>query len=153
MQEEKKPLKLVITDIGFSMMMAVDKFTFTRKAGEHNDIYFELSLKEWVRYGATKVTVEKDENGKITRIKKTELTNTDAELGIVEIPSKYEVSDGEKIWEIARGLTGDGTNYKGILSSNMAKGLIGSGLENLAGKTIEIPAEVRTDAHNRISRL
>lgn len=153
LQEEKKPLKLVITDIGFSMMMAVDKFTFTRKAGEHNDIYFELSLKEWVRYGATKVTVEKDENGKITRIKKTELTNTDAELGIVEIPSKYEVSDGEKIWEIARGLTGDGTNYKGILSSNMAKGLIGSGLENLAGKTIEIPAEVRTDAHNRISRL
>ncbi|MDD3039758.1 phage baseplate protein [Bacteroides sp.] len=153
LQEEKKPLKLVITDLDFSMMMAVERFTFTRKAGEHNDIYFELSLKEWVRYGATKVTVERDANGKITKVTKTELTNTDAELGIVTIPSKHEVSEGEKIWEIARRLTGDGTNYKGILSSNMAKGIIGSGLENLAGKTLEIPAEVRKDANNRISRL
>ena len=153
LQADKKPLKLVITAIGFSMMMAVEKFTFTRKAGEHNDIYFELSLKEWVRYGATKVTVERDANGKVTRIKKTELTNTDAELGFVKIPSKYEVSSGEKIWEIARSLTGDGTNYKGILSSNIATGVISSGLEDLAGKVLEIPAEVRTNDNGRISRL
>lgn len=153
LQEEKKPVKLVITGLDFSMLFAVDKFTFTRKAREHNDIYFELSLKEWVRYGATKVTVEKDADGKITRITKKELTNTDAELGIVKIPSKYTASNGESLWEVARILTGDGTNYSTILSASVAAGVLKSGLESLDGVDLVIPAGVRTNANNRISNL
>lgn len=61
-QRSKKPAHLTVSKIGWDMMVTCENFSNWTNAGEEDDIYFELSLKEYREYSAHKVTVL---NGKI----------------------------------------------------------------------------------------
>lgn len=51
-QRSKKPANLIITKMNFSMKVTCESFRYWYNAGEEEDPYFELSLKEYRPYGA-----------------------------------------------------------------------------------------------------
>lgn len=145
LRKEQKPVKVTITNFGFSCLMAVNNFNHSRKAGEHDDIYYELEMLEWKRYGAVKLIIEKDSQGK-SIIREEAAASTDAELGIVAIPSKTKITAEQTAWEIARSITGDGANFDRILKANPT--LFKSGLEVISNAEINIPPELRKNVKN-----
>ena len=54
-QESKKPAKFIVTRLNYSMLVTCEDFNYEMRAGEENDIYFELQLKEYREFGAKKL--------------------------------------------------------------------------------------------------
>ena len=46
-RDEKKPCWFYIYGLNFSMQVSIESFTYSRKGGEHEDLYYTLSLKEY----------------------------------------------------------------------------------------------------------
>ena len=64
---DKKPVRLIITGIGITMDVSIDKFSFKHVGGEHEDAYYTLSLREYRNYGIIKIPVaEKTANTRPT---------------------------------------------------------------------------------------
>lgn len=51
-QKSKKPANLVITKLNYSMTVICTNFNYSVRAGEEDDIYYELELTEYKDYGA-----------------------------------------------------------------------------------------------------
>lgn len=57
-QEDKKPCRLVITGLDINLKVSIESFSYTHKAGEHEDAYYSISLKEYVDYNITQVSLK-----------------------------------------------------------------------------------------------
>ena len=57
-QRSKKPAKLIVTRFNYSMLVTCERFSHEMKAGEEEDIYFELDLKEYRPYGARRLAAK-----------------------------------------------------------------------------------------------
>lgn len=54
-QKSKKPAKLIVTRLNYSMEVTCESFTHWINAGEEKDIYFSLELQEYRPHGAKKL--------------------------------------------------------------------------------------------------
>lgn len=134
----KKPLKMVITRLNLSAVYGIESFSRENKAGEHDDIYFEMRLKEWRPYGV--IVMQRDSEGNLVKGKSLQ---NDPEFAVdnKKIPTAVKVLTGEtSIWAEAQKATGSGDNWEAIY--NASKDVLGSGLDDLTGKIIKIPAEI-----------
>lgn len=46
-RDDRKPCNFYVYGLNFSMQVSIESFTTTRKGGEHEDLYYTLSLKEY----------------------------------------------------------------------------------------------------------
>lgn len=139
-ETNKNLVRVVITQLDISMLMSIEKFDISTFAGEHNDRYYEMELKEYPKYGAKKLVAQKDSAGNITYVEQ-QSTTQDVTLGIKEIPESYNVKQEQSIWEVAKQTTGNGENYIDIINDNLD--YFKSGLESVVGQSVNIPIKLR----------
>lgn len=111
-----KPVTVLITDIDFNMLVLIDTFTYSFRAGEERDIYYTLEFSEWVDYSPKKVI--KTKTAKKT---KTPPARKDDKK---EPPKTHQVKYGDCLWNIAKKYTGKGSNWNELYQLN--KKIIGS---------------------------
>lgn len=56
-----KPCRLIVTGIGINMQVSIEGFSYTHKAGEHEDKYYSISLKEWKPYKIIPVATDQSD--------------------------------------------------------------------------------------------
>lgn len=89
-QKSKQPALLVVTRFDYSMWVTCESFKHTVKAGEENDIYFELELREYKEYGVkTLASLEITENAKKQAL---EIAEASAEAILVTIPPPARIA-------------------------------------------------------------
>jgi len=126
--------KIVTTGLpdNLNMYFVIESFSPDVRAGEEEDVYFELKIKRYVPYGA--------------KIVKTELTGlasaraaSPAVENVSQTQNTYTVQSGDCLWNIAKAATGNGANWPELY--NLNKSVIGSN-PNLIypGQVLVLPA-------------
>lgn len=118
--------------VNLNMYFVIEEFIYDNKAGEEDDIYYTLSVKEYVPYGAKTVN--------------TSLSGLAAARAVSSVnppaPSTggtYTVVRGDCLWNISKRFTGNGANWPSLYELNTA--VIGRN-PNLIypGQVLQLPA-------------
>ena len=130
-----KVAKLVTTglDINFSMWFVIENFNYEYRGGE-KDIYYTLSIKEYVPYGVSTAQINEDFMAGMAAGRPV---STNVEDGSLSSTKTYVVSKGDSLWSIAKRCTGNGNNWQALYELN--KDLIGSGTVIEPGMTLVLP--------------
>jgi hypothetical protein len=107
--KSKEPVRLIITGdpMGINQLVSIENIDSEKRAGEDDDIYVKLELKEYREYGLnTYVPI----NGQSGEIKKVYIQNSMARPNTKPKITDYVVQNGEDFYLIAKRLTGDGSN-------------------------------------------
>lgn len=121
-KESKTPVRLIITrklsngeDIfDTNLLVSVETYNITEKAGEEGDIWVELSLKEY-RKPVVKVQEVQTNSSGVSEI--TEEVQREEKPKATE----YTVVSGDSLWAIAKRELNDGSRYKEIAELNGIK--------------------------------
>lgn len=55
---DKKPCRLVVTGINITLKCSIEKFEYYHQAGDHEDAYYSIELKEYKDYSITEIGVD-----------------------------------------------------------------------------------------------
>lgn len=105
----QRPIRLVITQTPINDAFAIEEFKYSQKDST-GDIYFTLELKE---YRFLTIPVVQSQN--------TVYESTEVNREVKQVDSEYIVKEGDKLWDIAKRLTGNGMNYTIIAEKNNIK--------------------------------
>ena len=97
--------------VNLNMYFVIDEFNYNHKAGEEDDIYYTLSIKEYIPYGAKTVS--------------TSLSGLAAARAVSPVSppppatgGTYTVVRGDCLWKIAKRYTGNGNNWPELYALN-----------------------------------
>lgn len=115
--------------INLNMFFVIDSFTPEIRAGEEEDIYYTLQIKEYIPYGVKTVTVQKSglaaARAQSTTKAATSATTKAATSGAnVSQQQTYTVAKGDCLWNITKACCGNGARWKELYDLN--KKVIGS---------------------------
>ena len=106
--------------IDINMYFVINDFDYDHKAGEEDDIYYTLSIKKYVPYGAKTVDVQLSGLA-AARANSTAITTNVGTSGTVKT---YTVVRGDCLWNITKKFTGNGSRWRELY--NLNKSIIGS---------------------------
>lgn len=153
-QRSKRPATLVVTRLNYSMQVTCENFRHWINAGEENDVYFELKMKEYRPYGAKKLNskfqvvrdIVSDIKNVINQapsivisIPRPARNNTKKE----EIKNPYITKENETILTITKKITGSTDDWKLLYDNNVEilGDLIAEGGEIKIGTSLVLPEE------------
>ena len=164
-QKSKKPAFMVVTRFNFSMWVTCENFEHWINAGEEEDVYYTLSLKEYRHYGAKKI--KGSTNSKLI----TAINNVMDAVGkfasyavCVDIPrpsrvsnkevinNPYTVQKNDTVTSITKKITGSDENWKELYIEN--KEIIGDSLMDglVDGTKLTLPENwVRNSSYNIVT--
>ena len=164
-QKSKKPAFMVVTRFNFSMWVTCENFEHWIKAGEEEDVYYTLSLKEYRHYGAKKI------KGSTNTSLLTTINNVMNAVGkyagytvCVDIPrpsrtsnkevinNPYTVQKNDTVTSITKKITGSDENWKELYIEN--KEIIGDSLIDglVVGTKLTLPENwVRNSSYNIVT--
>lgn len=124
-ERSRRPIRVIFTETNINMAMLIENFDYGQKDGT-KDVYFSISLKEYVFLNAKKLST----SGATTT--KTALAGSKSTL------KKWKINYGDTLTGIALAKFGDSSRYKEILKLN--KNLIKNpnSLKDLAGQVIKL---------------
>lgn len=105
-----------------NMYFVIESFEYDHKAGEEDDIYYTLDIKQYIPYGATVVSTTSTSS-----TSRTSSTTSASKTSTSKTTSKqktYTVKKGDCLWNITKKYTGNGANWKKLY--NLNKKVIGS---------------------------
>lgn len=144
----KTPVRMIVTRLNISMLVSIESFERKNEAGDHDDIYYSLELKEYRPFGAIKLNFERNADGSIkTDDKGNWVVKEEISLSFSEdtldnsIPAEVLNQEKGNIAAIAKRYTGDWGNWQAILDANKSRLL--DGLGDYIGDKIKIPEELR----------
>lgn len=115
-RDAKKPGHFTADGLNIDMDVVIDNFSYDRRSGEEERVYYELSLSEYRPHGARIVVMP---------------TPTTAQPGADQRndnkPSTggtYTVKSGDSLWAISQRLSGSGANWRELY--NLNKSLLGA---------------------------
>lgn len=111
----KKPVHLIITDVGINVYCTIEKFTYYEAGGDVGTLNYSLTLKEYREVTVRKVRIEKEEE-----TTQAVVDNTETRVDNTVPPSTYTVQSGDCLWNIAKAYYGDGSLYPKIYEANKA---------------------------------
>lgn len=105
--------------IDISMYVVINNFDYDHKAGEEEDIYYELTLKEYIPYGVKTVDV------KLSGLAAARAQSTAANKATsASSRNTYVVQKNDCLWNIAKACSGNGNDWSKLYELN--KAIIGS---------------------------
>ena len=130
-QASKKPAKLIVTRLNYSMEVTCESFKHWINAGEEKDIYFELQLKEFRPYGARKLNNVKNKTiiQKFKDVKEiltspvlTEIPRPTRNSTLKgEITNPYTTKPNDTLLVITKSITGSSDEWKLLYDKNKEK--------------------------------
>ena len=125
----KKPVHLIITDVGVDVFCTIEKFSYYEEGGDVGTIHYDLAFKEYREVTLRQVTVENET---------ATVEQTETRVDNTTTPKTYTVKAGDCLWNIAKSCYGNGADYTKIYEAN--KGVVGSN-PNLIypGQVLTIP--------------
>ena len=167
-QNSKEPALLIVTRLNYSMWVTCEHFEHSVKAGEENDYYFKLTLKEYRHYEAKKISATPIPEGnwfeQLVNSASEFITDTLNPLGeyysqftyLVDFPrpsrwtplghhyeNPYTVAPNETLSSIAKKITGDEDKWTELYNTN--KELLGDLIveegELTAGLKLTLPED------------
>lgn len=120
----EKPIRFIITETPHNFEVIVDSYSTGEQDGT-GDVYFSLSLSEYVRVQATDYQPPVYNRPiKINDVKRF--------VGMTAIPMALAIAGKyDTAWSMAKKLTGNGLNAKQLLKQNKIKKLIPGGILKL----------------------
>lgn len=123
--------KFRITGIGITWNVIADSFTYSESGGDVGTYEYSVVFKEFISVKPKQININKI-NGKISENKSPARVNT------TQKPETYTTQQGDCLYNIARQIYGDGSQYMKIYNAN--KNLIGSNPNLIGvGVTLTIP--------------
>ena len=125
--------------IKINMFFVIESFSPEIKAGEEDDIYYSLEIKEYKPYGAKTVTVQKSGLQASRSNSAKSDKNKAASANSANNQKTYKVVSGDCLWNITKKFTGNGANWNDLY--NLNKQVIGNN-PNLIypGQVLVLPA-------------
>lgn len=136
-QKSRKPAKLTISNLSwFNMEVTCESFSHWVNAGEEEDIYFEITLKEYKRFKAVKVdiltgniltesayeqlmgTVETEKGESVAPVRFNVKRPPRLNIRKPPVPTVIETKDDDSIVAITRRNTDDSSNWKELYEEN-----------------------------------
>lgn len=151
-KKDRKPFRLIITDININMLVSIESFEYTYKYGT-DDVDYKLDLKEYKTHNirvlrptnTTNVINKNQQSAPVNRnqqsVAQASPTTTNSNRPVEKhIPRTYTVRKGDDLWTIAQRLLGRGSRWREIYTYNNNKKIIG-GNPNLIrpGQVLSIP--------------
>ena len=124
---EKKPCRFIATDLDINILVSIEDFENETRAGEEEDIYYTLGLKEWVDYSPKRVVVQTSPQQPV----KVETPRVDNKK---PSPKAYTVVSGDSLWKISKRMTGNGNKWGELY--NLNKKVIGSNPNRIYPKQV-----------------
>lgn len=118
-----------------NMYFVIESFDYDHKAGEEDDIYYDLKIKEYKPYGVRKVQITLKSTTSKSRTSSTAKKNSKSSTS----SRIYIVKKGDCLWSISKACSGNGNNWKKLY--NLNKKVIGKN-PNLIypGQKLTLPA-------------
>lgn len=126
--------------IELNMYFVIDSFDYNHKAGEEEDIYYELSIKKYVPYGAKTISTQLTGLAAARAASTTATNSRQSNSGSTNSTVKtYTVVKGDCLWNITKKYTGNGSQWRALYELN--KKVIGNN-PNLIypGQVLTIPS-------------
>lgn len=112
-KDSGKPIRVIVTETPINYAMAMESISYSERDGT-GDVYFILELKEYKFIKTANATTTTTTNG-------TTLKTPQTQRETKPVSSEYIVKQGDTLWQIAKTLTGDGSNYRAIAQKNNIK--------------------------------
>ena len=116
--------------LNYNMYFVIDNFDYDSKAGEEEDLYYNLQITEFIPYGARLINMQGENIGIIDTANRVDTKPL--------IDQVYIIQKGDTILSITRKIVGDTSRWKELYLQNTA--LIGDNPENLyVGAKLTLP--------------
>lgn len=150
-QKSRKPAKFIVTRLGYSMQVICEGFTHWINAGEEENVYFTLKLREYRSYGA-KVLGTVTSGSILEKIQN--LTESAVSPILVEIPlptrdvsskpsysSPYTSKKGDTLCSVTKKVTGKTDDWQSLYDLNTAVfGEMTESTEIPVGTKLQLPS-------------
>lgn len=100
--------------IEINMYFVIENFEYDHKAGEEDDIYYTLEIKEYIPYGAKTVDVQLSG----LAAARASSTSNSAGSGSSGSNKTYTVVRGDCLWNITKKYTGNGARWRELYNLN-----------------------------------
>lgn len=129
----KRPIRLTITGTPINTPVTIRNFTYFEEGGHVGDLYFEITLKEYVFVEFERYVELSASGSSVT------MAPEDVRSNSREVPSSYTVKSGDSLWLIAQRTYGNGDKWRQIYDAN--KATIGANPNLIkVGQTLVIPS-------------
>ena len=112
--------KIVTTGLprNINMYFLIEDFEWDYKAGEEEDIYYSLKIKEYKPYGVKLIKTNKNAKGSKLKVKTSKKSRTASTSVNNKNKRTYKVQKGDCLWNIAKAASGKGSNWKALYNLN-----------------------------------
>lgn len=109
-RKTKRPVRLIITDLGINLPVTIRKFEYEERGGEPGDIYFDISFKE---FAFIQIREIEQVTGNTTTV-----SSSTSRPDLAVNPVTYQVKAGDCLWLIANKFYGKGSRWEEIYQAN-----------------------------------
>lgn len=102
--------------VNLNMYFVIESFNYNNKAGEEDDIYYELEIKQYKPYGVK--TVTNSVSGLLASRTVSTTNKTSQNQTTNSTQKRYTVIRGDCLWNITKKYTGSGARWKELYDIN-----------------------------------
>lgn len=159
-QKSGKKANFIMTKLNFTMAVTCESFEYEIRAGEEQDVYFNLELQEYRKYGAKRLGDAQSILNIFDKLTDKLQSMSTAPSVLIEVPrldrlsiskklieSPYTTTEKDTLTGIAKKITGTTDKWRELYEKNASK----IGTELLPDVKLDIPESWLSATHNILS--
>lgn len=101
-----------------NMYFVINDFTYNHKAGEEDDVYYTLTIKEYKSYGVKTINSQLSGLASARAVSTTTKQPENQAPTVTQPQRTYTVVSGDCLWKITKKFTGDGSRWQELYNLN-----------------------------------